>query len=109
MTHATAWEAHELRPQVGNHLSQVSPQSVLPVHKGLLRKERNHIDTHVGHLQGHDGQSGLGIVGLGGEHSRELLPFAGVSLQLALGQHITIGAYQLNGEVLLLTATQHVH
>ena len=107
--HATAGESHELRFQVGNHLCQVAAQAVLAVHKGLLREERNHVDTHVGRLQRHDGQPGFGIATLGGEHGGIPCPSTGRRLQFTLGQHSTILADELNHKVLLLTAAQYVH
>ena len=39
VTHATAWEAHELRMQIGNDLRQVLAQTVLAIVERLLGEE----------------------------------------------------------------------
>ena len=60
MAHASTREAHELRMQTGNCLSQVAAQSVLTSFECVLREERNHVDRRTSFLQWHQSEPCLG-------------------------------------------------
>ena len=70
--HQRAW----LILQVGDDLRQILAQTVLAVLEGLLREERDHVDTHPSHLLRNDGQARLRIAFLSAEHGGILRPIA---------------------------------
>ena len=70
----TARETHELRFQIGQGLSQISPQAVLAPLKRLLREKRNHVQSHLTRSQRFHFDGSMVGIGIGFQYRSHFLP-----------------------------------
>ena len=87
MTHTSAWESHKLRMEIGNHLCEISAQSVLASLECVLRKETDHIHESLFLAFGDEHQSGGSGRGRGRQSGVVLRPFLTFGIDIGACQH----------------------
>ena len=88
MNHTTAGEAHELRIQVGQSLSQILAHTMTLI--GVLGHQRNHVDIHLALIQHQNLQHGLLGLFRGSQHNLVFLPILAVYVDSSLGQQFRV-------------------
>ena len=88
MYDATAREAHELRLEVGQCLSQVFAQTMTLI--GVLRHQRYHIDIYHTLVQHQNLQGGIRTISIWCKSSLILLPVLGIGSDGGISQQLGI-------------------
>ena len=88
MNHTTAWEAHELRMQVGQSLSQILAHAMTLI--GILGHQRNHVNIHLALIQHQNLQHGLLGLFRGSQHNLVFLPILAAYVDGSLGQQFRV-------------------
>ena len=88
VNHASAGEAHELRLEVGQSLSEILAQAVAL--EGVGRHEREHVHVDVAGVEHEHLQHGIcGILG-GCQRGLIFLPLRGIGVERGLGQQLRV-------------------